>query len=135
MLEAALVGRLTADIDVRTSGSGKRFASVTVAVGTNDATQWVRLALFGEKADQAAAELRRDDLVYVEGRLKLEHWTGRDGAERTGLAITVARIEAATIGRRKPAKARKARTAPDKVDATSTTNTSGKAFHDDPIPF
>ena len=31
--------------------------------------------------------------VYARGRLSSNAWTGRDGAERTGLAVTAWRIE------------------------------------------
>lgn len=131
MIEAACVGRLTNDIAVRTSQGGKRFASVAIAVGNGDATQWLRVALFGDKAGQAAGEVKRDDLVYVEGRLRLENWTARDGTARTSLAISASRFEASTIGRRRPAKPRASSPRPAAAPAPDPPAASEPFFNDE----
>jgi len=36
----------------------------------------------------ALAGLAKGAELYVEGRLSLNTWTGKDGAQRTGLAVT-----------------------------------------------
>ncbi len=41
--------------------------------------------------------------MYVEGRLSLSAWTGKDGAQRTGLAVTAWEvIPLGRIGRKRP---------------------------------
>ncbi len=43
--------------------------------------------------------------MYCEGRLSLNAWTGRDGAERTGLSVSAWRVEVlGRIGKSRPAK-------------------------------
>jgi single-stranded DNA-binding protein len=38
-------------------------------------------------------ELRKGTEVYVEGRLRLESWTGKDSRERSGLSVAAAKVE------------------------------------------
>ena len=38
-------------------------------------------------------DLKKDAEVYVEGKLRLESWTGKDGRERTGLSVAAAKVE------------------------------------------
>ena len=54
-----------------------------------DQVTWVSVSVFEEKA-RALVGLEKGVEIYCEGRLS---WTGRDGAERTGLAVTAWRIE------------------------------------------
>ena len=59
-------------------------------------------SVFEEKA-RALAGLAKGVEVYVEGRLSLNTWTGRDGAERTGLSVSAWQVmPLGQIGRRKP---------------------------------
>ena len=61
--------------------------------------------VFEEKA-RALAALAKGAEVYVEGRLSLTAWTGKDGQQRTGLSVAVWRVEVlGRIGNNRPAKA------------------------------
>ena len=72
-IEAAFWGGLGKDPEPRTSKTGKPFAtlSVVVTVGTDDdgkeVSQWVRVACFGEVAEQIAAKAKKGDRIYCEG--------------------------------------------------------------------
>jgi single-stranded DNA-binding protein len=51
----------------------------------------------------ALAGLAKGAEVYVEGRLSLSTWAGKDGAQRTGLSATAWQLmPLGQIGRRKP---------------------------------
>ena len=61
--------------------------------------------MFGDKANSLA--MAKGDRCYVEGRLKLESWQGKDGQERQGLKVSAWRVERlGEIGKNKPAAAR-----------------------------
>ena len=108
-IHAAIQGRLGADVDLRRSQSGKDWCRLSVGVG----------AVFEEKA-RALAGLAKDADVYVEGRLWLNTWNGKDGAQRTGLAVTAWEVvPLGQIGRKRPSARRPA-------DAVS---------FNDPLPF
>src|SRR5262245_22506447 len=105
-IEACFIARVGSDVDVRTSQAGKLWASFRACVGDGkdaEAQQWVQIAVFGDKANSLA--IAKGDRVYVEGRLKLESWTGKDGVERQGLKVAAWKVERlGEIGKNKPGK-------------------------------
>ena len=104
-IEAAFIGRVGSDaIEVKTSQAGKPWTSLNVAVGKDDDTQWVRVALFGDTAERVAGSIAKGDKLYVEGTLRLNTWTDREGKQRTGLSVAAWKAEkVGQIGRNKPA--------------------------------
>jgi single-strand DNA-binding protein len=119
-IECALTGRVGRDPELkRVKGGGLALLSLSVAVGDDGGDgeappEWVKIALFGAKAEELAGRIAKGSRLYVEGRLKLERWEGRDGTPRAGLAVTATLVQVlGQIGRRKPAgAARDARSAP-----------------------
>jgi single-stranded DNA-binding protein len=102
MIDCAFYGFLAADADSRVSQAGKQWVRLRVGVGKDEEVQWLGVAVFG-KAAEAAAELRKGDRIYVEGTLKLDSWTGRDGAERHGLSVASFKVDRThNIGRNRP---------------------------------
>ena len=97
-IQCAFTGRLGFDAEAKTSQAGKSWTSMRVAVGSNDATAWVQVSVFGSLA-ATAAEFRAGDSVYIEGVIRLNNWTDRNGNERFGLAVVAHRIEKPTIGK------------------------------------
>ena len=68
---------------------------------------WVSVTVFEEKA-RALAGLTKGAEVYVEGRLTMNTWEGKDGQPRTGLSVSAWRVEVlGKIGKSRPAKAPK----------------------------
>jgi single-stranded DNA-binding protein len=66
------------------------------------AMTWVSVAVFEEKP-LALAGLMKGAEVYVEGRLSLTTWTGKDATQRTGLLVAAWEVQPmGQIGRRKP---------------------------------
>lgn len=101
-IDCAFFGFLTADAEARTSQAGKPWTKLRIGVGKDDAVQWVQVAVFG-KAAEAAANLKKSDRCYIEGTIKLDTWTGSDGAERHGLSVAAFKCEPThRIGRNKP---------------------------------
>jgi single-strand DNA-binding protein len=84
-IECAFIGRVGKEPELKTSSTGKAWAAFTCAVGSDDETQWVRVAVFGDRAEQLAGSLVKGDRV-CEGRLKLDTWTSKSGEQRTGLS-------------------------------------------------
>jgi single-strand DNA-binding protein len=95
-IQAAFTGTCGQDTELKTSKAGKPWASFSVAVdaeGEAEGTTWARVVVFGGLATELHPALRKGAEVYVEGRLRLEFWTGRDGRERTGLSVAASRVE------------------------------------------
>jgi single-stranded DNA-binding protein len=69
--------------------------------------QWVSVVAFNEIAAHAASVIEKGSLVYVEGSLRLAHWTGKDGIERHGLELLAFKLIALKqIGHRRASNRR-----------------------------
>jgi single-strand DNA-binding protein len=87
-----LIGRLTRKPESRTSATGGRVATFTVATTyawksatTNerkDVTEFHRVVVWGTLADIAGTYLDSGSRVYVEGRLAYRTFTDRKGTQR-----------------------------------------------------
>jgi single-stranded DNA-binding protein len=91
-LDVAGYGFLAASADSRTSKAGKRWVRLRVGVGKGEDLQWVSVLVFGEAVEHAA-DLRKGDRIYFEGRLRLDTWKGHDGIERHGLSVMATMVE------------------------------------------
>ncbi len=113
-IEAAFLGRVGRDPELRRAKGGElALLTLSVAVGDDgdDANppEWVKIAVFGERAEALAEQLAKGARIYCEGKLRLERWEGRDGAPRAGLAVTATLLQPlGQIGRRRPKGARHA---------------------------
>ena len=92
MNRVVVVGNLVRDVSVK-QVNGTSVANVTVADNwrsNKDApeeTTYFDVTLWGSLADNLARAARQGTRVFVEGRMREEKWTGRDGNERKKLAI------------------------------------------------
>jgi single-strand DNA-binding protein len=87
-----LVGNLGADPETRYSASGSAITSIRIATseqwkdkqtGENqERTEWHRVKFFGRLAEIAGEYLRKGRQVYIEGSLRTDKYTDKDGIER-----------------------------------------------------
>ncbi len=92
-ITAALTGRLGSDAELKYLPSGGALATFSVAVddakkAEGDPAEWLRATVWGEQAEDLAPRLVKGTRVYLEGRLKLEQWQARDGAQRATLKLS-----------------------------------------------
>ena len=91
-----LVGNLGRDPELRYTPQGTPVCSFTMATNerrkdrageTQDVTTWFRVTLWGRQAETASQYLTKGRPVYIEGRLRVEEWTDRDGKSRYTLEV------------------------------------------------
>ena len=91
-----LVGNLGRDPELRYTPQGTPVCSFTLATNerrrdktgdTQDLTTWFRVTLWGRQAEAASQYLTKGRPVYVQGRLRVEEWTDRDGRSRYTLEV------------------------------------------------
>jgi single-strand DNA-binding protein len=91
-----LVGNLGRDPELRYTPQGTPVCSFTLATnekrkdraGENqDVTTWFRVTLWGRQAETASQYLSKGRPVYIEGRLRVEEWTDKDGKPRHTLEV------------------------------------------------
>jgi single-strand DNA-binding protein len=133
-IECAFHGRLGRSPELRTSKAGRPYAvfSVVVALGAED-TQWISVVSFGEAA-QSLAGLPTGTSIYVEGTLRLEEFTKKDGSAATALKVSASTaIALGQIGqRRRPAPVKKISKKPD---PHAPLGAAGHGGPNDPMPF
>jgi single-stranded DNA-binding protein len=120
---------------LKESKAGKPWLSFSVAVGEGDDVQWLQVAAFGTRAGELAGCLKKSDRVYVEGRLKLNTWTGKDGTLQAGLSVAASLVQPmGQIGKRRPSKP-KARASKSEVYAPLGSAANSAQQLNDPMPF
>jgi len=97
--KVTLVGRLTADPDVRTLPSGTSVTSIRMATNSyggkeedgtrKEYTEFHSLVAFARMAEVAGELLRKGRLVYVEGRLRYRSWETSEGQKRTTTEVVI----------------------------------------------
>lgn len=87
-----IVGNLGNDPEVRYSQSGSAMTTISVATSESwkdkatgeqkERTEWHRVKFFGKLAEIAGEYLKKGSQVYVEGRLRTDKYTDKNGVER-----------------------------------------------------
>lgn len=86
-----LVGNLGADPEVRYGQSGNAITTISLATSEQwvdkqgqkqERTEWHRVKFFGKLAEIAGEYLKKGRQVYVEGSLRTDKYTDKQGVER-----------------------------------------------------
>lgn len=87
-----LVGNLGADPETRFMPSGDPICNLRLATTDSykdktsgdrkETTEWHRVVMFGRLAEIAGQYLKKGSQVYIEGRIRTNKWTDKEGQER-----------------------------------------------------
>lgn len=97
-----LIGNLTRDPELRYLQSGTAVCDFGVAVNRTFRTQggeqkeevlFVDISAFGKQAETISEYLQKGRSIFVEGRLKLDQWTGQDGQKRSRMSVVLERFQ------------------------------------------
>lgn len=95
MIIAIAAGRLARDAELRNTQSGTSVCSFTVACdagyGDKKRTEWVKVALFGKRADGLHPYLKKGTALTVQGEAKANGWA-KDGEARAEIEIFADKI-------------------------------------------
>ncbi|MDD5030725.1 MAG: single-stranded DNA-binding protein [Rhodoferax sp.] len=159
-----LLGNLGRDPEVRYMPSGDPIANVTIATSRRyknkagepiEETEWHRVVFFARLAEIASQYLKKGNPVYVEGRIRTNKYTDKDGIERYSTEIVAHEMQllGSREGRGEPtqadddsaygrptasrpaAPARPAPVMPEPAPAPAPRPASGFDVMDDDIPF
>jgi single-stranded DNA-binding protein len=90
MLSILATGVLVQDPQRRISATGKPFCTALLRVPSEEAEALLLNAIaFDPDVVERLTGLKKGDSCALTGRGKLTSWTGKDGAERHGLGLTV----------------------------------------------
>ena len=86
-----VVGRLGADVEIKTVSSGQTFARFNVATTENwvdrdgtkqERTEWFRCTLWGKAAETFAQYTGKGSLVFLTGKMQTRSFDGNDGQKK-----------------------------------------------------
>ena len=97
-----LVGRVTADPQLRTTPGGQ--SVTTIGVATNrvwndknnqrqEETEFHNVVLWGRQADIASQYLKKGAMVLIEGRMRTRSWTDKTGQQRKTTEVLCERMQ------------------------------------------
>lgn len=95
MNKAFLSGHLTRDPETRVTQDGQTtITRFSIAVDRNrEEADFLNVTTFGKTAEFAEKYLRKGQKVIVEGRIRAEQYTDRDGQKKTSFYIIGDRLE------------------------------------------
>lgn len=91
-----LLGNLGSDPEVRHLENGSAVARFNIATSENytnrngervEQTEWHRIELWDNLAKIAEQYLKKGNTVYIEGKLRTETWTDKEGKQREGKTV------------------------------------------------
>lgn len=137
-----IVGNLGRDPELRYTPQGTPVCSFTVATNDKrkdktgeqqDITTWFRVTIWGRQAETASQYLTKGRPVYIEGRLRMEEWSDRDGKQRSTLEVHATDMQ--FIGGRNEEAPNPAPSAHAQAGKSNPAPAAENDFSDDDIPF
>ena len=96
-----LIGRLTADPELRTIPNGQSVATFGLATNRRwtdrdgqkqQSVEFHNIVVWGRQAETTSQFLKKGAMAYIEGRLQTRSWDGQDGQKRRTTEIVCSTI-------------------------------------------
>ena len=143
-----IIGNLGRDPELRYTPQGDAVCNFSVATSEKkrdkagemqEVTTWFRVSLWRKQAENASKYLTKGSPVYIEGRLRIEEWTDRDGKTRYTLEVSANEMQFISSGRSEEYTENTTSTSNEEFSGTSESD-SDTTFKpvkttDDDIPF
>ncbi len=97
-----IAGRLTRKPELRTTPNGVAVTDLLIALNRDFTTQngdkqqevcFVDVVVWGKQAEACASSLDVSSPVFIEGRLQLDVWHGKEGDKRCKLRVAAERVQ------------------------------------------
>ena len=97
-----LIGNLTRDPELRYLPSGQAVATFTLAVNRvynsqtgekKEDTCFIRIVVWGRRAEVSNEYLRKGSPVFIEGRLQSRTWEAQDGTKRSSIEVVANSVQ------------------------------------------
>ncbi|MDP2696391.1 MAG: single-stranded DNA-binding protein [bacterium] len=97
-----LIGRLTADPQLRSTTTGQQVASLSIATNRTwtdksgqkqESVEFHNVVLWGRQAEVANQFLKKGSMAFIEGRLQTRDWEDKQGQKRKSTEIVAERLQ------------------------------------------
>jgi len=140
-----IVGYLGRDPEIKYLPDGTGVCNFSVATTEKrkvhgemqETTTWFRITVWGRQAEAANQYLSKGRQVYIEGRLKMEEYTGRDGNPRSSLVVNASDVQflgSAGDGERS-GRATSSQSRRETRDDSNDGQLDGDGVYEDEVPF
>lgn len=154
-----IVGNLGQDPELRYTPNGNAVCNFSLATNEKkrdkageyqDVTTWFRVTLWEKRAEVASKYLTKGRPVYIEGRLRIDEWTDKDGNNRYTLDVTATDMQFIGGGREEDGgfyndsdntqtragnEFSNPKSAAEETGGDEETGGGGEVLNDDDIPF
>jgi single-strand DNA-binding protein len=102
-----LLGNLGADPELKYTPSGRPVCNLRLATNEvfkdaqgqrQERTEWHRVTVWGNQAENCGKYLKKGGSVYLEGRLQTRQWDDKDGQKRYSTDIVADRVQFLSAG-------------------------------------
>jgi single-strand DNA-binding protein len=134
-----LIGNLTRPPELRYTPSGQAVADLRLAVNHDYTTQsgerrqepcFLTVIVWGKQAESCGEYLDKGSEIFVEGRIQIRDWEGKDGQKRTTTEVVAQRVQ--FMSRTKGGGGGRA---PAAVEAPPAFQDEAPSTTDDDVPF
>jgi len=138
-----VIGNLTRDPEVRYTPKGTAVGELGLAINstakgsdgtTKEETTFLDVVVWGRQAETAKEYLVKGRPVFIEGRLQLDQWEGKDGEKKSRLRVVAERIQFLG-GRPEGGEKQQERRPRDNRMTTESHAQTGTTEDEDSIPF
>lgn len=148
--KAIILGNCGGDPETRYTAQGTAITTVGVATSEQwtdkqtgqkqERTEWHRIKAFGRTAEIIGEYVKKGDKIYIEGQMRTDKYTDKEGVERYDHHIVVREVQLLGGGTKPQAGERptRAEAASRKAPAPARTESAapqGEVFEDDDVPF
>jgi len=144
-----LMGNITRDPELRYVPSGTAVATFDIAVNRvystqtgekKEETSFVRIVVWGRRAEVCAEYLRKGSPIFVEGRLRSRSWETQDGQKRSTIEVIANNVQFLRSAQsqksgRAPSPDTTDRAPEEKVESIDLNDNSAQTNSEEEIPF
>ncbi len=95
--QCQFIGRLGRDVELRFLPNGDPVANFSIACGwktkDKEGAEWVAVVAFGKLGEICGQYLRKGQQVFVQGRMRTEKYTDKNGVEKYSVKIIADRMQ------------------------------------------
>ena len=135
------IGNLTRDPEVKAFSDGTQVTNISIACNEKykdksgeqkEVVEYINISFFGKLAEIASKYLRKGNPVYIEGKLKTDKYTDKNGVEKYSTKIIANSLQ--LLGGKSESKS-EPKIEEDPFKSLVPKNIGGLAEMNDDIPF
>jgi len=133
MNNTVLLGRLTTDPELRTTGTGKSVVNINIAVDRfaveedKQSVDFIPIQVWGKLAENLCKYQSKGSQIALEGTIRIDNYKDKDGNSKSKMYVLANRIEFLST--------KKKEDVPDEIDNKTSLKQDEIVLTDEELPF